>query len=158
MKLTPPSGRALLVVGSLMLVFLASPAVQGQSGSPASVQVGQAYAAVLGAGQAGGNVTALVAKLNAAISLIQQGDAVNATDPARAQALYSQASTLAQQVLQAAPGVAAAGRSAVLNAQIELAVETVVLGALAVLAYVFAPRVFWRLWLRTHRGWRVKKA
>ena len=141
-----------------MLVLLASSAVQGQSGSQASVQIGQAYVAVLSAGQAGGNITALVAKLNMAISLVQQANSVNATDPPRAQALYSQASVIAQQVLQDAPGVAAAGRAAMLDSQIELVVETVVLGALAVAAYLFAPRVFWRLWLRTHKDWKLKRA
>ncbi|MDE1858865.1 MAG: hypothetical protein KGI26_07355 [Thaumarchaeota archaeon] len=157
MKLTTARG-ALLLMAFVVFAALLGPTAHGQSAPQAAGQVAQAYAAVLGAERDGGNVTALVAKLNTAVALIQQAEAVNATDPSRAQALFSQASSLAQQVLQAAPGVAAAGRSSVFAGQIELFVETAVLVALAAVAYIFAPRVFWRLWLRTRRDWRVKKA
>ncbi|MDG6982725.1 MAG: hypothetical protein JRM74_04650 [Nitrososphaerota archaeon] len=132
--------------------------VHAQTSSDTKVQIGLAYAAVLGAEQDGGNVTGLVTKLNSAISLMQQANLVNSTDPARAQLLYSEASSLAQQVIQAAPAVASAGKAAVFAGQVDLAIETAVLAALALLAYVYTPRLFWRFWLRLHRDWRVKKA
>ena len=142
-----------LLISVLSLV----PVVHAQASSQAQSQINQAYSAVLNAEQSGGNVTALVAKLNSAVSLMQQADALNATSPAKSQSLYSQASTLAQQVISSAPAVAAAGRTATFDAQASLVVETAVLGALAVLAYLYVPRIFWRYWYRTHRDWRVKK-
>ncbi len=147
----------LFTIALLGACLLSVPAANSQSPSQVRSQIGQAYGAVLNAEQSGGNVTSLVATLNRAVALVQQADQVNATDPARAQSLYSQASTLAQQVISAAPAVAAAGRASVLDAQIELGIETAVLAALAVLAYLFVPRLFWRYWSRTHSDWRVKK-
>jgi hypothetical protein len=129
----------------------------GQSSSQVASQIDQAYVAVLSAERSGGNITSLVVKLNSAVSLLQQADAINETDPSRAQSLYSKASALALQVSQAAPTVSAAGRAAVFNSQLDLGVETTILTALAVVAYLYTPKIFWRFWLRTHKGWRVKK-
>ena len=141
----------------LALLFVPASSANAQTSSQVKAQIAQAYTAVLTAEQGGGNVTSLVAKLNSAVSLVQQADALNATDPARAQPLYSQASALAQQVIGAAPAVAAAGRASTFDAQVSLVAETAVLAALAVLAYLYVPRLFWRYWYRTHRDWRVKK-
>jgi len=121
------------------------------------VQIAEAYTSVLGVEQKGGNVTLAVASLNNAISLVQEADSINSTDPARAQALYAQASAVAQQVIGGSPAVAAAGTASVQSAEVALGVETVILVALAVLAYLYTPRVFWTLWFRAHRGWRVSK-
>ena len=132
-------------------------AASNQNSASVRVQIAQAYSTVLGAEQKGGNVTSLVATLNNAISLVQEADSVNSTNPARAQALYAQASSIVQQVLQGSPAVATAGAAAAQNAGLALAIETAVLVALAVLAYLYTPRVFWTLWYRAHRGWRVSK-
>ncbi|MDG6976002.1 MAG: hypothetical protein JRN27_07930 [Nitrososphaerota archaeon] len=148
---------ALAVILVLLTSLAVTPLVRAQSATQTQADLGQAYAAVLNAEQSGGNVTALVAKLDSAIALVQQANLLNSTDPTRAQSLYAQASTLAQQVISSAPAVAAAGRASVLDAQIELGIETAVLAALAVLAYLFVPRLFWRYWSRTHSDWRVKK-
>ena len=148
---------ALAVVLVLFASLAVTPLARAQSTPQVQADLGQAYAAVLTAEQSGGNVTTLVAKLDSAVAMVQQANLINSTDPARAQSLYSQASALAQQVIAAAPGVAAAGRASVLDAQIELGIETAVLAALAVLAYIFVPRLFWRYWSRTHGDWRVKK-
>ncbi|MDG6900562.1 MAG: hypothetical protein JRM80_01175 [Nitrososphaerota archaeon] len=139
-----------------MLAFVMVPAVHSQT-SQADSEVSQAYAAVLSAERSGGNVTSLVAQLNTAISLLQEADRLNSTDPALAASLYTQAYNSASHVLQAAPGVASAGAASVRTAQVELGVETVVLVALAALAYLYIPRLFWRYWSRTHSDWRVKK-
>ena len=148
---------ALTVAALVVLVGGAVPPALAATSATANAQIGQAYAAVLGAEQSGGNVTALVAKLNSAIALVARADSLNATDPTRAQLLYSNATALASQVSQAAPAVAAAGRSAVFAAQVDLGIETAVLVALAVIAYLYVPRLFWRYWVRAHRDWRVKK-
>ncbi|MDG6898413.1 MAG: hypothetical protein JRN24_01610 [Nitrososphaerota archaeon] len=150
-----------LAVLFIVAVFLVSSVVvpaHAQTALQAKTEIGQAYAAVLSAEKSGGNVTSLAAQLNAAISLLQQADRLNATEPALAGSLYTQAYNNASQVLLAAPGVASAGSASVRMAQVELGVETVVLVGLAAIAYLYLPRIFWRYWLRTHRDWRVKKA
>lgn len=157
-RLTKSGRQALAAVLLMLCVGLSmAPAAHGQTSTQARAQISQAYAAVLAAEQGGGNVTSLVAKLDSAISLVQQADRLNGTSPARAQSLYSQASALTQQVIGGAPGVGTAGKAAVAASQLDLAVETVVLAALAALAYFYAPRAFWGGWLWAHRGWRVRK-
>jgi hypothetical protein len=99
----------------------------------------------------------LVATLNKAVSLVQQADSINGTNPSRAQALYAQASVLAAQVIQASTPVENAGRASVESAQIVLVVETVILTGIAVITYVYTPKLFWTLWLRAHKNWRLKK-
>jgi hypothetical protein len=148
---------AVVVVSLLVFATVMVPVARAETSSQVSAQIGQAYAAVLNAEQNGGNVSSLVAQLNSAISLVQEADLVNSTNPSRAQTLYSQAFSLASQVVQSAPGVAAAGRTSVSAAQFDLIVESIVLAALAGLVYVYTPKIFWNFWLRTHRDWRVKK-
>ena len=152
-----PRRKAALAAALVLLSLAFVPLVQGQDSAQTSAQIGQAYIAALNAEQSGGNVSALVAKLNTAVSLLQQANIINVTDPTRAQGLYANASALSQEVIQEAPSVASAGRASVAAAQLALAVETIVLLALAAFAYVYAPRIYWRFWLRSHRDWRVKK-
>jgi hypothetical protein len=158
MRRSAPVVFAVLAVLVLALSVAAAPTARAQTSSQVRAQIGEAYVAVLQAEQSGGNVTSMVAQLNSALSLVQQADSINGTDPSQAQALYSQASSIAGQVIQSAPAVASAGAAATSTAETYLAVETVVLAGLAVVAYLYTPRIFWSLWLRVHRGWRVKKA
>ena len=151
-----PPGLAAVIIVVLVLASASVPAAKAQTATQVQSQIGQAFAAVQSAEQAGGNVTALVAKLNSAIGLVQEANSVSASDPARAASLLAQASTLAQEVTNAAPSAAAAGRASVAAGQLDLVIETVVLAALAAAAYVCVPRLFWGLWLRTRRDWRVK--
>jgi len=148
---------AVLAFVFLLALSFQTSRAEAQSHSQAEAAIAQAYGAILGAQQSGGDVTSLVAQLNSAISLVQRADVANTTDPSQAQSLYAQASSLAAQVVQSAPGVAAAGRASVMTAQIDLAIETVFLGVLAVAAYLSLPRIFWSLWLSAHRDWRVSK-
>jgi len=142
----------------LFLSILPASTVSAQSSSSVKAQISQAYSSVLSAEREGGNVSSLVAALNIAISLTQQADSINSTNPSEAQAFYAQASSLASEVLHDSPSVAAAGRASVGATQLALVVETVALVGLAIVIYRFAPRLFWTLWLRAHRTWRVKKA
>ena len=139
------------------IAFTAPVGYSQTSSQQARSQVIQAYSAVLGAEKSGANVTSAVATLNTAISLIQEADQINSTNPAGAQALYLRAENLTSGVLAQFPALTAAGKASVVATEESLAVETAVLGALAVLAYVYVPKLFWWVWLRTHRGWRVKK-
>jgi hypothetical protein len=152
--------RRALVAAFIFLILLLSSAQRAYSFSSSQVrqEIGQAYASVLDAEQKGGNVTGLVSQLNEAITLLNQGDAANKTNPSLAQQLYSSAFSIASNVIQLSPGVASAGvASRSLSLEI-FASETAVLGILAFLAYLLTPRVFWSAWVRARRGWRVRKA
>ena len=148
-----PLGVAIFLAA---LLFGSAPAVAQSSGS-AHAQIDQAFVATHAAEADGGNVTSLVSTLNQAINLTEGADRLNATNPQGAASLYSQAYSLASDVIQKAPTVAAQGKAAVSASTTEFYGETVVLGALAVVTYFFTPMVFWRIWLRAHEGWRVKK-
>jgi len=141
----------------LATVLVGSAPALAQSAGSVHAQIDQAFLAVHAAEADGGNVTSLVSTLNQAISLTERADSLNSTNPQSAAPMYSQAYSLASSVLQGAPTVAAQGRATVSASTTEFYSETVVLAALAVVAYFFTSRVFWRAWLRAHKGWRVKK-
>jgi hypothetical protein len=147
-----------LVPVLLITILLVGPApVLAQGSGGARAQIDQAFLAVHSAEADGGNVTSLVLTLNQAINLTERADAMNSTNPTGAAALYSQAYSLASNVLQQAPAVAAQGRNSIAATTTDFYAETIVLGALAVVAYFFTPRVFWWLWVRIYGGWRVKR-
>jgi hypothetical protein len=120
------------------------------------LKLNQAFEATRSAEADGGNISSLVRTLNQAINLTQKADRINATNPAKASQLYSNASSLASLVLQEAPGVAAQGRASVSASTLEFYGESAVLAVLAVLAYILTPQVFWKLWVMAHKGWKVR--
>jgi hypothetical protein len=148
-----------LLVPLLVVVLLDSPApALAESSGAVHAQIDQAFLALRSAEVDGGNITSLVLSLNEAINLTERADVMNATNPSQSAALYSQAYSLASNILRQAPTVAAQGRTAVAAAATDFYAETTVLGALAVVAYFFTPRAFWWLWVRIYGGWRVKSA
>jgi hypothetical protein len=162
-KRTEPSSsgpNAALVLGIAMLLATllagSAPAMAQNSGG-VHAQIDQAFLAIHAAEADGGNVTSLVSTLNQAINLTEKADSLNSTSPQGAASLYSQAYSLASGVVQGAPAVAAQGRAAVSASTTEFYAETIALAALAVVGYFFTPKLFWRAWLRAHKGWRVQK-
>jgi hypothetical protein len=149
--------RPLAIALLLATLFYSSAPAVAQSSGSVHAQIGQAFVAVHAAQSDGGNVTSLVSTLNQAINLTERADKLNSTNPQGAASLYTQAYSLASSVLQAAPAVATQGRATVSTSTIEFYGETVLLGAFALAAYFFTPRIFWRIWLRIHKGWRVEK-
>ena len=136
------------------MILVPIPHVSAESSATVRSQIAAAYTSVADAEQQGGNVTSLVAVLNSAVSLVQEADSINGSNPSEAQTLYAQASGLAQQVIQSSPGVGAAGAAALSAAQLWLAIDTAVLVLMAAVAYLYPPRLFWSAWLRAHRNWR----
>jgi hypothetical protein len=145
-----------IVILAVTLLGGSTPALAQSSGT-VHAQIDQAFLAVHSAEAVGGNVTSLVSSLNQAINLTERADSLNASNPSVASAMYSQAYSLASNVLQQAPTVAVQGRAAVAAATTDFYAETIVLGALAVIAYFFTERVFWWVWVRIYGGWRVKR-
>ena len=116
--------------------------------------ISDAFNAVLEAEKTGGDVTGLVTSLNEALKLVEEGK--RSPEQPKAAALYDRAKQIAQDVLTSAPKVKEAGLVAQRNATNLLTISIVALAVTALIAYLFVPRLFWTLWLRSHRGWRVE--
>ncbi len=154
--------RCLITITLIVLVISATPissheATGGQLAT-ADNSVNRAFSAVYYAEQNGGDVSALVEKLNVAMSLIQKAVAENATDPSAATTDLSNATTIAQTVSLNSTFVSASGSMA---RQLRLAqsLDTVITTlAIAALAYLRGDRVYRRLWLYVYRNHVVKKS
>jgi len=119
--------------------------------------VNSAFPSVYYAQQNGGDVSALVEKLNLAIFLIQRSDAENATNPNAATVDFSNATSLVIEVSLASASVSNSGSSA---RQLRLYESVGAIAAtlgLATLTYVIGDRVYRRLWLFVYKNHLVKK-
>src|SRR5256712_12081426 len=123
----------------------------------ANNSVNSAFSSVYNAEQNGGDVSALVEKLNIAVSLIQRAVAENATDPNAATADLSNATTIAQMVSLNSTSVSTSGSMArQLRLYESLGTVTASL-AIAALAYLKEDRVYRRLWFYIYRNHVVRK-
>jgi predicted PurR-regulated permease PerM len=154
--------RCLITITLIVLVSSTAPissheATGGQF-STANNAVNSGFSSVYYAEQNGGDVSALVEKLNDAVFLIQKARAENASDPSAATADLLNASTIAQMVSLNSTSVSAGGSMA---RQLRLAqsLGTVVATlAIATFAYLRGERVYRRLWLYVYRNHVVKKS
>ncbi len=124
----------------------------------ATNSVNNAFSSVYYAEQNGGDVTALVEKLNTAVSLIQKATAENATDPNSATGDLSNATTIAQMVSLNSTLVSTSGSMArQLRLYGALGTVAATLG-IATLVYLRGDRVYRRLWRYFYRNHVVKKS
>jgi hypothetical protein len=129
-----------------------------QSVSDALVAVNRAFADVSRAESSGANVTQLVQELNQALLLINQGESIQGSDPSQASSLFQQASAIASTVEEQIPSALVEGQAATRAELFWLGAYLVGISVACVLIYLFGSRVFWTLWLRTHRSWVVRKS
>src|SRR2546428_4169990 len=123
----------------------------------ANNSVNSAFSSVYNAEQNGGDVSALVEKLNIAVSLIQRAVAENATDPNSATADLSNATAIAQMVSLNSTSVSTSGSMArQLRLYGALGTVAATLG-IAALVYLRGDRAYRRLWLYVYRNHVVKK-
>lgn len=157
------------VRGLRIVVLLAAVLAVALTVSPASYAVNQtsvgsgytavnaAFTATQSAARQGGNVTALISKLNSALALIQKAAAENATNPAQASADLANATLIALGVATAAGPV---GRQGAASRQLQLYLSVgsaMVVIAAAALIYVFGDRIYRRAWLRLYGNQVVKQ-
>lgn len=149
---------ALALVVLLQFSFLSGGSATAASQSDfssARSAIGDAFAATYSAAQDGGNVSALVASLNLALGLVQDAEAVNSTSPALAQSYLSNASEIAQQVAQEAPGVAQSGANARALQTYESVGAALLIVIVAAALYLFGGRVYRRGWYSLYKGFTV---
>ena len=154
--------RCFLTITLIVLVISTAPIrsheADGGQSATANNSVNSAFSSVYYAEQNGGDVSALVEKLNTAVSLIQRAIAENATDPNSATADLSNATTIAQMVSLNSTSVSTSGSMVrQLRLYESLGTVTASLG-IAALAYLRGDRVYRRLWLYLYRNHVVKKS
>ncbi|HJW98207.1 MAG TPA: DUF1616 domain-containing protein [Candidatus Bathyarchaeia archaeon] len=115
-----------------------------------------AFKALIEAYNAGGDVSNLTETLNKALNLTSEAEATAGTNPSEAQALLSEAKTLAENVTDQTPLI---GEEGLRQGQTWMIITIAsVIGAIitGVLIYVFGPDILWRLWLRLRKDYIVK--
>ena len=116
-----------------------------------------AFSSIYSAEQNGGDVSALVEKLNVAISLIQKANAENATNPNAATTDLSNSTSIAQIVSRTSASVSSNGSMA-RQARLYESLGTIVatLGV-ATVTYLKGDRVYRRLWLFVYKNHLVER-
>ena len=151
-----------IITITLILLVISTIAVRSQEAAggqlaTANSSVNSAFSSIYRAEQNGGDVSALVEKLNIAVSLIQKAVTENATDPNAATADLSSATTIAQMVSLNSTSVSTSGSMArQLRLYESLGTVTASLG-IAALAYLKGDRVYRRLWFYIYRNHVVRK-
>jgi hypothetical protein len=148
------------VISVILVAILAGPGSHASTGQPftdSNNAVNNGFSSIYYAEQNGGDVSALVAKLNTAISLIQTAKAENTTNPSAATNDLSNATNIAQNVSLTASSVSSSGlaaRNLHLYESTGTAATTI---AVAALTYLKGDLVYRRLWLYVYRNHVVKK-
>jgi len=110
------------------------------------IQLSQVFSLVVKAERSGGDVSGLVAKLDQAASLLNAGDAES----------LARASSLINQVYGNVGNVADLGAKATTLQYLWAGWTIALLGIWGLLIYLYGSRIFWTLWLRLKRDWRVE--
>ncbi|MEM3004935.1 MAG: hypothetical protein QXK96_06545 [Candidatus Bathyarchaeia archaeon] len=150
-------GYGQILLFTLLFFLLSNPStcVEALSADNAiRARLGEAFTLVLDVERAGGDTGELVASLNEALKLIRRGESTG--NGTQAEALFKDAERIIDEAILAAGYEREAGLAAQRTAGLRLTVSVCLLAASVLLAYVFVPEVFWTLWLRIHRDWRVE--
>jgi hypothetical protein len=148
---------ALVVFGLGSAARGASAATEAQASS-ANSAIQAAFVATYNAEKSGGNASSLVAKLNAALQLVQEAEAENSTSPALAATDLQNATAIAQSVTAESPSVARAGTEARQSAEVSSLGAASAIIVVAALAYAFGGRAYRSAWLRLHKDFVVRPA
>jgi len=139
----------LLISVSLMVV---SNSVSGEIALKERVrlELAEAFMAVAEAERLSGDVSELVDELNQALFLLEKaqidGD----------EALLLEALSKVEDVVAMAPVVGQDGVAAMQARTVQSWLVVGLVGALGVITWRYEPRIFWRLWVRSKRRWKVK--
>ncbi len=135
----------LTLVGGVRQVDSSTIEISAYSPDGLRMEVNRVFTLLEAAEAKGANVTGAALSLNHALELISAGGAPE----------LSQAASIVQQVNSSIPGLVAEGDSARYWGTAGLAATLAVLGIAGVLVFLFMPKLVWRLWVRSKKGWRV---
>ncbi len=153
-------------IGTIIVVVLAASALasfHSNAASPADFTnannaINSAFLATYNAQQSGGNVSALVEKLNSAIALVQRAQSENSSSPLPASEDLQSATQLAQQVSSEAPSIGQAGAAAKQTLIDESIAGIVAIGILGALTFFYGGRIYRMLWLLLYGKHLVKQS
>jgi len=144
------------LVSTLLLIsvylVVASNTVLGEPALKERVRLklAEAFAAVAEAERLGGDASGLVDELNQALILLEEGEMRND------EVMLQEALSKVEDVVARAP---VAGQGGVAAMQARTVQSLLVIGLVAVLGVIvwhYEPKIFWRLWVRNKRRWKVK--
>ncbi len=125
---------------------------QSSAITDANTQISQAYLAILDASHAGGETSRLIEQLNYALNLTSQAQELEVANPEQAGVLALEARQVALNVTQQATLVEHSALGAFPVVEVSLAVALVAVG---VVVFFLGPKLFWGLWFRLRRNYRV---
>lgn len=141
---------ALLLI-SVSLVGASNPAL-GELALKERVrlELAEAFVAVAEAERLGGDVSGLVDELNQALILLEEGEMRN--DEVMLQGALSKV----EDVVARAPVVGQGGVAVMQARMVQSWLVVGVVVALSLIMWRYEPRIFWHLWVRSKRRWKVK--
>ncbi len=152
----------ILAVGWLLLVALSLASSCSVSAASANNFAGTnsaisaAFVATYDAQKNGGNVSALISELNAAVTLVEKAQAENSTNPSRALSDLQNATQIANLVQSQSTSISRAGASALQVRNSESIGSAIAIAVVASLIYIYGGRIYRRAWLYAYRNHVVK--
>jgi hypothetical protein len=145
--------KILLLVALLALMASVQPPVsKAQSQTTALSAIEGAFGTVQSAERAGANVTGFDATLNQALAMVNEGTAIQASDPSKAQQLFSQAEGMATEVGNSAQAEIGPANAVTTYKELWLATELAAIGLACIVVYFYLPKAFWAVWGRANRN------
>ncbi len=148
-------GKAAILTG----FYIVSTVLALLAGQPATTylekKVREAYLNLAKAEEKGANVSEAALKLNKALQLLRL--AKHEENPEKREEMLKEAEKLILEVEKLTPKLAREGEVKETIRKITSAFTAVAASAALVLAYLYLPRLLWRLWVKARSNWRVVK-
>lgn len=134
-----------------LIFFLASVYSVGAQESGVKLKILEAFSAISNSEKSGADISPLVKEINGILETLESsGSKVSVVQEreisAKSDAIVTKSSELS--------------RAGVAKNQERLMITSILVAALGVFAflvYIYEPRIFWRLWIRTKRNWKVSR-
>jgi len=144
------------LVSTLLLIsvylVVASNTVLGEPALKERVRLklAEAFAAVAEAERLGGDASRLVDELNQALILLEEGEMRND------EVMLQEALSKVEDVVARALVIRRSGVAAMQARTVQSLLVIGLVAALGVIVWHYEPKIFWRLWVRNKRRWKVK--
>lgn len=145
-----------LIILSFLALGFHTNAASSSDFSSANSSINSAFSSIYTAQKDGGNVTLLIAKLNAAVALVEKAQVENASNPSQATSDLQNATQIANQVSSQAPQIASAGRSATqFNEAVSISSAAAII-IIAALIYFYGARIYHKTWFYLYKKYLVR--
>ena len=148
--------KAMAIIISLAILTACPEMAGGQGLEEAEQHIRLVYSRLREAEGRGADVKEAALKLNDALTLIRE--AASEPDASKREKNLSRALTIIGEVEASIDRLIEEGEARSRMRTATLAISTSLIGLASIMAYIYAPRAFWSLWLRARRDWRVKRA